>query len=48
MVYGKSYRQIINFNEYTDQEKFEKELLELCNNHKAVLFDEKGTQMNNV
>ena len=47
MVYGRGYKILKNFEEYTNQDLFEKELIELCDKYRAVLFDEKNVQMNN-
>jgi len=40
MVYGKSYKILINLREYDDEVNFEGELQELCNKHKAILMED--------
>ena len=38
MTYGKEYKIIKNFDEYSDEERFENKLIELCKQEKGVLF----------
>ena len=38
MTYGKEYKQLINFQEFQQEELFEKDIIDLCKKYNAILF----------